>query len=230
MSEEEREEEKERRGGCWSLLLFLLRMAFTVTLSVALLSTLSYFVIKRFVIAPETPVPNLVGLTIEQALKIASDNRFTLLLDRYEHSTILEQGRVLSQYPPGAKLARASTPVRIVVSRGSPNISVPDVRGETRVSAEIKIRASDLTVGSVAEIHDSKVNAGMVLAQDPPGRIGVPRGYPVNLLISLGPGSTRTSENRSNIPQNILSLPERSHASGQYISREVVSWLTRTNL
>lgn len=178
-----REEEK---GGCRGILWFGLRMIFTVSLAFILLSTVGYFVIRRFVVVSEQPVPNIVGLDPAKALRVLSEKKFTMSFEKYEFSKILEEERILSQYPQGGVPAKIGSPVRVVLSKGSPLVTVPDVRGETEVGAGIKIRAADLQVGTVAGKYDVRIKKDTVIAQAPPPQAGAPRNYPVKLLVSLG--------------------------------------------
>jgi serine/threonine-protein kinase len=178
--------EEDQRGGCRNLFFFAFRMFFTVILVFILLSTVSYFVIRSFVIVGEQPVPNVVGLMPAQALEQISQKKFTMTLEKYDYSRVLEEGRIMSQYPAGGVRAKIGSPVRVVLSKGSPLVSVPDVRGDTEVSAGIKIRAADLSVGTISRKYDARVKKDDVIAQDPPPQAGIARNYAVKLLVSLG--------------------------------------------
>ena len=178
--------EEEPRGGCRKLFFFAFRIFVTVILAFILLSTVSYFVIRRFVIVGEQPVPNVIGLTPAQALEQISRKKFTMTLEKYDYSKALEEGRILSQYPAAGVRAKIGSPVRVVLSKGSPLVSVPDVRGDTEVSAGIKIRAADLSIGTISRKHDARVKKDVVIAQDPPPQAGAPRNYGIKLLVSLG--------------------------------------------
>jgi len=178
--------EEDQRSGCGKLFFFAFRMFFTVSLVFILLSAVSYFVIRSFVIVGEQPVPNVIGLTPAQALEQISQKKFTMTLEKYDYSRALEEGRIMSQYPAGGVRAKIGSPVRVVLSKGSPLVSVPDVRGDTEVSAGIKIRSAELSVGTISRKHDARVKKDCVIAQDPPPLAGVTRNHAVKLLVSLG--------------------------------------------
>lgn len=177
----------DEKGGCSSIIWFGLRILFTATVAFILLSTAGFFVIKRFVVVSEQPVPNIVGLTPAQALRTLSEKKFTMSFEKYEFSKVLEEERIVSQYPQGGVPAKIGSPVRIVLSKGSPLVTVPDVRGETEVGAGIKIRGADLQLGAVAGKYDDRIKKDTIIAQDPPPQTGAPRNYPMKLLVSLGP-------------------------------------------
>ncbi len=179
--------EEDQRGGCRALISFAFRMFVIVTMVFILLSVVSYFGIRSFVVVGEQPVPNVVGLTPAQALEQISQKKFTMTLEKYDYSTVLEEGRVMSQYPSGGVRAKIGSPVRVVLSKGSLLVSVPDVRGDTEMGAGIKIRSSDLSLGGISLMYDARVKKDGVIAQDPPALAGAPRGSAVKLLVSLGP-------------------------------------------
>lgn len=187
MKKEKHTEKAEKKQGCGSLILFSFRMLLTVLISFLILSTVSYFVIRQFIVVSEKPVPNVVGLSPEQAVRQLTSEKFSMVFDKYEYSTVLKEGRIISQYPFGGEKAKIGSPVRIVLSKGSPLITVPDVRGDTPVGAGIKIRAAELAVGEVVHVHHEHVKKDAVISQDPPPRTGAPKGRKVSLLVSDGP-------------------------------------------
>ena len=179
--------DEEKARGCLGLIFFILRMTITVALAFALLSTVSYFLIRRFVVVHERPVPNVVGLTPARALEELSGQKFSTTFEKHEYSRVLEEGRIVSQYPSGGTRAKIGSPVRLILSKGSPLVTIPDVRGDTEVGAGIKIRAADMALGKVAKKYSARVKKNAVMAQDPPPRTGAPHQYPVNILVSMGP-------------------------------------------
>jgi eukaryotic-like serine/threonine-protein kinase len=185
----ETQEEKIQKShrGYRGIFSFAFRMLVTVIISFVLLTSLSYFVIRHFVIVPEYSVPNVIGLTPEKALQKLTNKKFSMTFDKHDYSRILEEGRIIAQYPTGGVSAKTGSPVRVVISKGSPLVNVPDLRGDTEVSAGIKIRAADLKVGHISRKYDSRIKKDAVISQDPMPRTGTLRNYPVKLLISSGP-------------------------------------------
>ena len=73
-----------------------------------------------------------------------------------------------------------------LLSRGSGDITVPNVVGKTQAEATAAITSAGLQVGNITEAYDEKVEAGKVISQDPKGETKANDGAKVNLVISQG--------------------------------------------
>ena len=73
-----------------------------------------------------------------------------------------------------------------LLSRGSGDITVPNVVGKTQAEATAAITGAGLQVGNITEAYDEKVEAGKVISQDPKGETKANDGAKVNLVISQG--------------------------------------------
>jgi serine/threonine-protein kinase len=80
-----------------------------------------------------------------------------------------------------------------------PDVSVPNVVGDSQAEATQRIVAEGLTVGKVTPRPSEEVDKGDVISQDPPGGEFLNEGDPVNLVVSTGP---RTVE----VPNNLVGL------------------------
>ena len=169
-------------GWLWGMTRFLiLTMIFF-----ALLVGASYWVVSRAIRGHELNAPNITGRSIAEAMATLQNDRISLLLDRHEPHDWIPEGDIIRQFPqPGARI-KSGTPIRVVVSKGAPRVTVPDLRGQSRIAAGIRLRNLGLDVGAVAEVPRSGQAGGTVMATDPPGGSGVIDGSRINLLISSG--------------------------------------------
>ena len=105
---------------------------------------------------------------------------------RYERRDGTSEGQVLSTDPAfGAELEEGGTVV-LVVSLGSARVAVPTgLVGLSLPEASRLLEAADLTAGTVAEVHNDEVEAGMVL-QVAAVAVELPRGSGVDLIVSAG--------------------------------------------
>ncbi|GAF69066.1 unnamed protein product [marine sediment metagenome] len=132
-------------------------------------------------------MPNLVGISPNEALEKLRPHNLSLKLDQKEYSEIVREGDIISQYPfPGTR-AKAGAAVKAILSKGPTLIQVPDLRGERYLNAGVKLRALDLQVGKTSYLYNDEVKKGHVITHDPLPQSGVPRKYAVNLLVSSGP-------------------------------------------
>jgi len=74
--------------------------------------------------------------------------------------------------------------VRLLVSQGPEQVTVPDVTGLTRASAEARLRDEGLEVS--AQEQESDVAEGDVISQNPTAGTRVSRGATVTIVVSTG--------------------------------------------
>ncbi len=156
-------------------------------LAVALLSA---FVAMRLAIhGREVEVPNLAGLTLQEASAKAGHLGLSLRLENKFYSADVPSGHILGQFPaPGATVRREWT-IRVTESIGSQQVSIPDVTGQSERPASLALRRSSLELGTVASIA-APGDAGIVLAQTPPPNAsGVDRPR-VSILLSQPASAT----------------------------------------
>ncbi|HWZ49933.1 MAG TPA: PASTA domain-containing protein [Granulicella sp.] len=161
--------------------LFHILLGALAMIAVALLSA---FLTMRLVIhGREVEVPNLAGLTLQEAFDQATLAGLTLNVENQFYSTVTPSGRVLSQSPtPGAKVRRQWA-VRVTESLGPQKVSVPNLIGQSERTATVNIRRLALELGTVAYIP-APGPPGIVLTQSPtPASAGID-GPRISLLVS----------------------------------------------
>ena len=150
---------------------------------------LSAFLAMRLAIhGREVEVPNLAGLTVQEASEKAGDLGLSLHLENKFYSADTPSGHILSQFPaPGATVRKAWS-IRITESLGSQEVAIPDLTGQTERPASLALRRASLELGVVAGIP-APGDAGVVLAQTPPpNAAGIDRPR-VSLLLSQPAGA-----------------------------------------
>ncbi|HOE95793.1 MAG TPA: PASTA domain-containing protein [Candidatus Sumerlaeota bacterium] len=157
-----------------------------IILFFAVIVLVSYQVVAHYIRGEEILAPDLTGLSVLEALRTMREDGLMLVLDGEQPHPTQREGQVISQIPaPGTRI-KAGTPVRVLVSSGQALVTVPDLRGETKIPAGIRLRNLGLDVGTIAEIEEPGEPSGAILQTDPPGGTGVPEGTRVNLLVVKG--------------------------------------------
>ena len=146
----------------------------------------SYWVVGQFIRGRQVQAPDVTGVTPQQALVLLNQRDLHLALDSREPNPEIPEGHIVSQYPPAGSLIKARTPVRVVLSTGSPLVSVPQLKGKTKIAAGMVLRNLGLEPGRVATAPFKQTDGGLVVATDPPAETGVPEGSKVDLLVSSG--------------------------------------------
>ena len=164
-----------------------LRRAFSIGLTLLAMSTvalLSALLTLRIAIhASEVAVPNVSGLTLEEASDATHDGKLNLTVENRFYSTTVPAGRVLSQSPAAGTSVRKGWHMRITESIGPQKVAIPDTIGMDQRDAATAIRRASLDLGTVAHIP-APGPADAVLAQTPaPNAEGVEKPE-VSLLLS----------------------------------------------
>ena len=136
---------------------------------------------------PNTPplvaVPNVVGMTEDDAVAALAGAGFVATVQRENHPTAPE-GTVASQNPSGGEAEEGSA-VTIVVSEGPGEAEVPDVVGQAEADAIAALEAAGFVVDR-QESSDLLVPEGSVISQNPGGGTSAPSGSTVTIVVSTG--------------------------------------------
>ena len=128
-------------------------------------------------------VPSVQNLPLEQAVKDLSKVDLKVNEDN-EPSDTVRQGFAIRTVPKEGAEVERGTRVRLFVSSGPAKVTVPDVTGLSRSSAEGRLRDEHLEVAIRESQSDQPKD--QVLAQDPVGGAKVQKGTRVTLTVSKG--------------------------------------------
>ncbi len=127
-------------------------------------------------------VPDVIGLR-EAAARRTLEGAGFVVRSRDEEDPRVDPGLVVSQNPRAGDQAASGSTVTIAVSAGADQVQVPDVRGQSRGSAEATLSDAGLGV-SVAE-QASQATAGTVIGQSPSPGTTVDSGATVTITVAV---------------------------------------------
>jgi eukaryotic-like serine/threonine-protein kinase len=133
-----------------------------------------------------SPLPNVAGLTAAQATAKLKEAGFKPTTETQPSDTVAS-GRVISTDPPAGTVAQAGSSVKVLVSGGPAQTSVPDVVGQSRASAESALTNAKLAVGMITKRTSTEQSPGTVLEQSPAAGSTLPAGGKVNLTVAQAP-------------------------------------------
>ena len=136
-------------------------------------------------------VPNLVGLTKEEAIKqIQQSDYFTLGSVTEEYSDTVEAGSVSDQDPDAGTSVPSGTKINLVVSKGeeaAKTVTVPDLKNMTVSEAEEELAKVGLKGKAGDPVFSDDVENGRVAAQKPAKGSAAKAGSTVTYQLSKGP-------------------------------------------
>lgn len=132
-------------------------------------------------------VPNLVGLSVQDATNVLKDAGLRLVVDQFIASTDVPANQILVQSPTAGLGARPNSVVTVNVSAGTNTVRIPDVVGDDQTAATRLLSAAplNLVVTVVLETNDL-IEAGRVIRTEPLGDTAVAPGSTVTLYVSSG--------------------------------------------
>ncbi|MBJ7358360.1 Stk1 family PASTA domain-containing Ser/Thr kinase [Nocardioides sp.] len=135
--------------------------------------------------APEQEqVPNLIGLTEDQARIAIGEAGLQVGDVDYEASETVGKDEVIEQSPNRDQYVDPGSDVDLVVSTGKPMVQVPFVVGQTKTEARNQLRNAKLEV--VFETEESDQPKGEVVRTKPAGGETVQQGNTVTVFVSDG--------------------------------------------
>ncbi len=103
-----------------------------------------------------------------------------------QYSQSVGNGEVISTNPKAGVVLKRDAPITLLVSKGRPPVTVPDVRGRKTDDAVDQLEGLDLQV-KIVEKPSVEVDEGRVITQSPGPDAGVDKRTTVTLTVSLGP-------------------------------------------
>ncbi len=157
-------------------------------------------------------VPDLRGMTEEEAKKVLKDKKYdmTLVVDSEEESTTYEKGQIIKQTPGSNKEVKKKTVIKVVISSGKKEETkaIPDVSGKDQSEALQLLSEAGFTNVKVDKSRfetSSEYDQDEVIRTEPSANTEVALDEEINLIVSLG-------ENKPEVP-NVIGMTQSSAVS-----------------
>ena len=131
-------------------------------------------------------VPQLTGLTVEQATAALTDAKLTLGTQTEDFDPVVAIGKIIESTPPEGELLKPGTVVDIVVSKGPKPVKIPNLAGANADEAKTQLEGAGLVV-TTSEDFSTEYAEGLVISTTPAKGEKVNVGGTVNLVVSKGP-------------------------------------------
>lgn len=131
-------------------------------------------------------VPALTGLTENEALNKAKANNLIAIVSEYKTESNVEPGKVLEQDPESSTEVKKGTIIKLVVSKGEEQVSVPNLSNMTIENAKIQLNKLGLEIGEITKENSDNFEAGKIMQQHPDSGTSINKDSKVDVVISLG--------------------------------------------
>lgn len=146
----------------------------------------AFFVFPKGVIPQDVRVPNVVGLTYNDAVRALEQRGFKGERGEQRFHNAAPRGTVLEQSPAAESQEAAGRKVTLVVSSGQKYGTIPPVIGMTRELALNALEVAGFDAGDVSERPSNEPRGAVIDSRPRPGT-QAPMPSAVALVISAGP-------------------------------------------
>jgi len=140
-----------------------------------------------YLLPHEVDVPNVVGLTVEEAQARLGEAGLVVRIGDGHYSTKVPAGSVLKVQPAEGTTLERGDRVTLVPSLGPRPVPVPDLVGLPLVEAKAALREAHLKVGEVTRAFDERFDEDQVVRQSVRADAEAPLGSAIDLVVSKGP-------------------------------------------
>ena len=161
--------------------LFMIATVFIIFLGFA---TGAFLAFGKFWSMAEVQVPDVKDRPMALAKQIIETANLRVnVVEQFD--TKVSAGQVISQSPEAGLTVKEQRVVTIYVSKGGEEMTMPNLKGLSRLSAESKLKKMGLVVGNIYE-QISDQEAWTVLDQEPAEGKKIHKGQSVDLTLSKG--------------------------------------------
>lgn len=138
----------------------------------------------------KTKVPDLSDMTYKDAKNTAEKSGFKVEKGKSVYSSEIAEGHVVEQDPAGGEEAKKGSTIKLNLSKGSKEGTVPNIVGQDYKKVEKKLKKAGYKLGIVKSETSNKPE-GTILTQDPEAGTNADKGTKINITISDGKGKEK---------------------------------------
>jgi serine/threonine-protein kinase len=151
----------------------------------------SAYLTLTFIIKSEDTVivPDLVGKDVVSALELLTDLKLNTKVSGSEYSDQFPKNHVTFQEPEAGSEIKKDRDVRIMISKGTRNILMPNLVALSEQQARMIMEENGISRGQLSRTFNKNIEKDRIMAQVPAAGVMITRGAAVDLLVSVGPRS-----------------------------------------
>ncbi|MGM0410463.1 MAG: Stk1 family PASTA domain-containing Ser/Thr kinase [Bacillota bacterium] len=154
---------------------------------IAILGLLSFLIYKNYMEVPIVQVPDVEGMNFDRAKDTLSQVGLGIEepVERVYHPEHPED-EVISQTPESGEMIKQTRNLKLTVSDGVEEISIPDIKGESLRKAELILENNKLEIGNKEFEYNEEVPENHIIEQKPESGETVNAGEKIELIVSKG--------------------------------------------
>jgi len=165
----------------------ILKIAALIT-AFLLVAGASAYLTLTFIIKSEDTVivPDLVGKDVVSALELLTDLQLNTKVSGSEYSHQFPKNHVTFQEPEAGSEIKNDRDVRIMISKGTRNILMPNLVALSEQQARMIMEENGISRGHLSQTFNQNIAKDQIMAQVPAPGVMITRGASVDILVSMG--------------------------------------------
>ena len=165
----------------------ILKIAALIT-AFLLVAGASAYLTLTFIIKSEDTVivPDLVGKDVVSALELLTDLQLNTKVSGSEYSHQFPKNHVTFQEPEAGSEIKKDRDVRIMISKGTRNILMPNLVALSEQQARMIMEENGISRGRLSQTFNQNIAKDQIMAQVPAPGVTITRGASVDILVSMG--------------------------------------------
>jgi len=131
-------------------------------------------------------VPDLVGKEVVSALELLTDLQLNTKVSGSEYSLQFPKNHVIFQEPEAGSEIKKDRDVRIMISKGTRNILMPNLITLSGQQARMIMDENGISRGHLSQTYNPAIAKDQIMAQVPAPGTMITRGTSVDILVSMG--------------------------------------------
>jgi serine/threonine-protein kinase len=154
---------------------------------VLLIFILDFIILPLYVSESEVSVPNVVGMTDDEALTTLEAEGFEPVISDTSFGVSIPVGRIFLQKPESNKVVKEGRKIYLFISGGDQVISVPSLKGKNIRDARLALERVGLKIGNIEEVASTHPK-DMIFDQQFAEGTKLRKGQNVGVTVSIGKG------------------------------------------
>lgn len=147
---------------------------------------LDVIIMPLYVKSEEIQVPEVIGLSKEEASEILNDNDLVASFETTRYSEKIPRDHVIFQKPYAGSFVKKNRRIVLHVSGGNLLKRMPDLFEKSVRDAQITIERMGFEISEIEEVK-SELPANTIVEQYPSAGINLSKGSKIKLMVSIGP-------------------------------------------
>ena len=165
----------------------ILKIAALITAFLLVAGASAYLTLTYIIKSEDTViVPDLVGKDVVSALELLTDLQLNTKVSGSEYSHQFPKNHVTFQEPEAGSEIKNDRDVRIMISKGTRNILMPNLVALSEQQARMIMEENGISRGHLSQTFNQHIAKDQIMAQVPAPGVMITRGASVDILVSMG--------------------------------------------